>query len=785
MSRAFDRLANFAAGAPAAVLLLILTITAVALLGYIDPQRVSNLFGTAAADTSPAPSGNSDSADVPDVERVSLSDADAILVIESDDFFTPDGALALRSIVEDLEALDYVDSILWMDRVPILNIFGFPQPLFPRAESSGSRFADAKERALRHPLVGGQVLSRDARTVLLLINFEWLFVTSDDDVTVRLRETAEQTMTRFPGLKFEFYVTGRTPFTVTILETQKANSRKFQIIGYSMIGLMSLILFRGLSAVLMVALAPAMGVFWTLGILRFFDLQLNPFNDVVLPVMLSLVGLTDGVHLMVQIRRLRASGLSGREAARRGISEVGLACALTSLTTAIGFGSLSLAHSDVVQEFGWSCVIGVVLTFIAVVTVIPLACTTFLGRTVHIGHETGLIDRNLGRIGGLIEYVLPRSRLISRVAIGSTVLMTLICLSLRPDERRAGSLPLHSEAGIGMEHMDRAFGGLEFSAVDVSWSKSVSSDSAEVLDVVTQVDDLLHTEELIGGPLSIRNFLDTFPGDGAPAERMSMLELMPPPLKRAFYTPERRQASVNFRVQDLGIAKYGPVFERIESGLAEIAADHPEFTLELSGSAVRRWRQIYQVVMDLAASLGSAAVIIFGVLTLVYRSLRIGFISMIANVFPLSVTGTALVLTGQSLELVSVCAFTVCLGIAVDDTIHFLTRFEEVRKQAIRESDAIRITFQGVGTAMIMTTVVLITGFSTVLFSDMREQRIFVTMGMLTIGSALLGDLIFLPALLSHFPGRTGSSSPSGRDPDARGQNVEMHVGDDRPLAGP
>ncbi|MGE0378997.1 MAG: hypothetical protein AB7Q45_26650, partial [Planctomycetaceae bacterium] len=81
MSRAFDRLANFAAGAPAAVLLLILTITAVALLGYIDPQRVSNLFGTAAADTSPAPSGNSDSADVPDVERVSLSDADAILVI--------------------------------------------------------------------------------------------------------------------------------------------------------------------------------------------------------------------------------------------------------------------------------------------------------------------------------------------------------------------------------------------------------------------------------------------------------------------------------------------------------------------------------------------------------------------------------------------------------------------------------------------------------------------------------------------------------------------------------
>jgi predicted RND superfamily exporter protein len=350
--------------------------------------------------------------------------------------------------------------------------------------------------------------------------------------------------------------------------------------------------------------------------------------------------------------------------------------------------------------------------------------------------------------------------MISRIAIASTLVMTLVCLSLRPDERRAGSLPVHSEAAVGMERMDRAFGGLEFSAVDVSWTEHVASDSAEVLEVVTQVDDLLRAEELIGGPLSIRNFLDTFPGDGPAAERMSMLELMPPPLKRAFYTPERRQASVSFRVQDLGIAKYGPVFERVETGLAEIAAKHPQFTLQLSGSAVRRWQQIYQVVMDLAASLGSAAVIIFGVLTLVYRSLRIGFISMIANIFPLALTGTALVLTGQSLELVSVCAFTVCLGIAVDDTIHFLTRFEEIRGQTANENDAIRRAFTNVGTAMIMTTVVLITGFSTVLFSDMREQRIFVTMGILTIGSALVGDLIFLPALLSHFSGRTEPPPP-------------------------
>ena len=139
---------------------------------------------------------------------------------------------------------------------------------------------------------------------------------------------------------------------------------------------------------------------------------------------------------------------------------------------------------------------------------------------------------------------------------------------------------------------------------------------------------------LIGHPLSIRNLLAALPGEGGPDERMSMLELLPPPLKRAFYTPEHRSATVSFRVQDLGIATYGPVFERVEAGLQQITVEHPEFRFELMGSAVRRWRNLFQIVMDLASSLGSAAVIIFGVLGLAYRSLRIGLISIIPNVFP-------------------------------------------------------------------------------------------------------------------------------------------------------
>jgi predicted RND superfamily exporter protein len=108
-------------------------------------------------------------------------------------------------------------------------------------------------------------------------------------------------------------------------------------------------------------------------------------------------------------------------------------------------------------------------------------------------------------------------------------------------------------------------------------------------------------------------------------------------------------------------------------------------------------------------------------------------------------------ITGQPLEIVGVCAFTVCLGIAVDDTIHFLSRYREELRLTTDHHLAIERAFQGVGTGMIMTTVVLVAGFSSVLTSDTRDHRIFASLGIITLVAALLCDLFLLPALLAHF----------------------------------
>lgn len=84
----------------------------------------------------------------------------------------------------------------------------------------------------------------------------------------------------------------------------------------------------------------------------------------------------------------------------------------------------------------------------------------------------------------------------------------------------------------------------------------------------------------------------------------TMVELLPPPLKLALYDPDQHSAKITFRVQDLGTATYKPVFQRIESAIKEIRGENPGVEIALESDPIRRWKNLYQIVSDLAMSLG-------------------------------------------------------------------------------------------------------------------------------------------------------------------------------------
>lgn len=752
---------------PRLCLALLILLTGLAIGGYLDPDWPGKLksrwfpnsadAGIASGESSATE--NSSAGSNPNAPRRfgrrggfgnSQGRSEAVLVVKSPSIFTPEGSKAFREVVERVDALDVVASVRSLDQAPPLNIFGLSEPILPRGNATQQRFDVAKKKAIAHPLVVGQMLSEDAQTALIEIQYDWLYIQDNAQCTEPILAAAKQVASEHPGVPMEFHVTGNVPLRMVLMKNNRNNEIRYQVIGYSMILLMAAILFRGLSIVLVVAAVPVLGVFWTLGFLRYFDLQENPFSFVILPVLLSLVGFTDGVHIMIHIRKCMREGMVPKDACKRTLELVGLACFLTSLTTAIGMGSLAWANHQIVREFGWSCVLGVTATWISVMLVIPLISMTPWSRRLSRGSERDLLQHAIGRFEPTLRWIMDRKRSISYFAILLTVGLGGLALALRPDDRKSSAFPTGSDAQQSLAHLDQAMNGLDVCMINVKWDPQKLS-SEQVAMALDQAETVLKSEPLIGHPLSLVTLLNALPGEGSVLDKLSMAELLPPPLRQRLFDQDQSTATMTYRCKDLGTATYQSTFERIDQSLQSIARENPGLTMEMQGEAIWRWRNLYTIVTDLTASLGSAALIIFAVLAVAYRSLRLGLIAIIPNVLPLLASAAYMVITKQPLEVVSVCCFTICLGIAVDDTIHFISRYLEEFKHGGSHASVIQRSFREVGTGMMMTTIVLVAGFSSVVTSDTRDHRVFGALGVITLVTALLCDMFLLPALLAYF----------------------------------
>ncbi|MDG1897417.1 MAG: MMPL family transporter [Fuerstiella sp.] len=275
----------------------------------------------------------------------------------------------------------------------------------------------------------------------------------------------------------------------------------------------------------------------------------------------------------------------------------------------------------------------------------------------------------------------------------------------------------------------------------------------DVWAVIRDCEQLIVQQPLLGQPLSIRTALTVIRGPNR-RDQSVLANRLPDDLKAQFYRPDLRLALVATRTQDLGIATFGPIFERMESQLRQMESDNPGVEVKFVSDVIIEGRVVSQMIDELMSSLMMAAVVIFGVLAIAFRSLRVGLISIVPNLMPLAVSGTMRLMLGDSLGIAGACSFAICLGIAVDDTIHYLCHFKHERRLGSSPLVANQRTFITVGSALMLTTVVMTAGLGTVMTSQLPPHVNFAIMACTTLAVALPADLLFLPALLTLFPGK-------------------------------
>ena len=669
-----------------------------------------------------------------------------VVLLKAGNIFTPEAITALRQLVSSLRESKGVTKVYSIDDIPVIS-GGIPHRLLPEDTSNLSELQQARAEALVHPLVGGQLLSPNAEVAVIIVRLNIL--STIDELLLKADEIRSIAETVETDHNFNVLVTGSLVLMADWFNEMHSQRIRLTLIASCLTLIIGLLLLRNFSAVIITSIPYIFGTIWTLGAMGWIGIELTMLGTAI-PALLTAIGFSDSVHLMLHMRREVAAGSSAKAGAILAIRRIGIACALTSLTTAVGFGSLLLASRPSVRDFGGCCAMGCALTFIAVITLVPLLSATFLGRrcvAVVKSERSGRWNYFFDWIG---LHVLARPMLITVFGVLITVALTATALKLRPDVD-IQMYPPQSSSMRALKIFEKDFGGGGMIHAWVDW-KDPNDVPAGLVRALTDVHAIFDDDPFTSHPISALNLLQCI-GVEQKETRISLvlLSLFPKDLVERFIHFDHGCAVVNAKCPILGGSASVPAFSRIEQSLTALSGKYEQITFRLTGIPLVISRSLHKINLDLAKSLGLAAIIIFGIITLEFRSLRYGVICLIPNIFPLAVISAYLFFTGQSLQTISVLVFTICLGIAVDDTIHFMTRFRTEFRECGDAYEAVKRSFHAVGKALVITTIIFIFCFGSCANSTIPMVKNFAYLACIGFAAALVGDLIILPALLLVF----------------------------------
>jgi hypothetical protein len=234
-----------------------------------------------------------------------------------------------------------------------------------------------------------------------------------------------------------------------------------------------------------------------------------------------------------------------------------------------------------------------------------------------------------------------------------------------------------------------------------------------------------------------------------PEERAAvseLLQLAPKDEMERFVNVNHSRANLVVRTGEVGSASIRDLVSHLAAPLRETLP--PDLHAEATGNAILLARSADGIAGSQLQSVGSAAAAIFLLVTVALRSLRLGVIAMIPNLLPVAMFFGLLGLGAAPLSLPTSMIGSVALGIAVDDTVHFLVRYRRERRAGASPAEAARVTGLRTGLPIVTAAIMLSSGFAVIALSSFATLQEFGILFAVTVVFCIIAELLLMPALL-------------------------------------
>ncbi len=657
-----------------------------------------------------------------------------------------DDFLTLQNSLSTISGVDTTVSILSLQQ-PVIGVFGTRWRDVVRRKDSNQ--LDPNERPELNRFLGS-LISKDGESFLLIVKNEQQITKEEGDGV-------------YGEILEKFAQAGITPKAVAgkiqaqgdFVKLMESEFGQFLAFSFLLILIVLALIYRSWSGVLIPILVLAIGIAWAFGLIILGGRKLDVMS-VMQPTIFLIVGMSALIHFFTHLAK-KFDGQNKNEIIALVFKELFVAVGLTILTTGLGFISLYFTSIPALKSFGLSTGLGVFVIFIAIVLITP-------GLLYLLPVSLGFKRSNSNKLlftKGLI-WVFDKRKSILYFSIIISLLSVVMGSQVKINGFLLDSLPKDHPIQKDLSYFDAQFGGsnpLEIYLEASNPENNLLSLEAlrEIEKIENELTRIFGVRELVS-PLSYIKTLNqaqnqgdykafVFPSQG---QFRRLKRLLSKPLnddQSLFLSKDLRKGRISGRLPDLGsdlMTQKRKEFnqfiqQEIDSGIVQARWTGTAYLIDKGHQSVT-----WQMVKGL-----SAAFLLVGIVAgFLFKSWRISFILLIPNLIPLFLMAGLMFLLGIEFKLSTAILFSIAFGIAVDDSIHFMTRLKFELEKGKSLLYAIKRTFLETGFAIALTTLVLVSGFGLLMFSQF-EVTYFT--GMLISASlifALLADLILLPVLL-------------------------------------
>ncbi len=682
------------------------------------------------------------------------SDMVVMLIISDKNLFEAEKLKAIKQMLKRLEKLDFVINSSSLFNVPnVREVDGYVEskPFLLDIPQNPQQTQQLIDDALANTLVHKNLISTDHQT--MAIN---LFIKELPDQHGRDAEITRAIEGELEPLKSIV----DNVFQMSAPYVRDQISRQIQVDMNSMLpaALVVLIVVLGLSmGRLNCAVVPlssaSISIVLTLSFMAWMDIPINVLTSII-PAMLIIIGSTEDVHLMAEYHSGIREGLSRDEAVQRLPVNQSMAIFLAFVTTIAGFLSITVSDLELLQEFGWLVSAGLVVNFLVTTLFVPAYLRLFGGSISHINIDLNIFQLIAAGIFSLVMRIKKTTLLLLMLtagyfAWGAQFLEinndTLAYFDQQSDVRKRAEI-IHQDLS-GMQ----TFSIILDSGIEGTFKKT------RYLEEVEKVQQFIDQQGVFDKSFSFADFIKLTHKvmEGIDTPRLPFedevvqvyMEFVQFEAVSSYVNPDYSTTRILVRHNQGNSLVLKQAFSEIENYIKHDLQS--PMKIILTGDSVLNNKAADAMAWGQIQSLVLMVVVILLLVSILFIDFRAGFIALIPNVFPVIVLFGVMGYYHIPLDSGTTMVAVIALGICVDDTIHFLSRYHFFTRGTDDVEKALRKTILHEATPIGTTSIALALGFSTLVLSSFQPVVYFGALSALVMVLAMFSTFILTPILLS------------------------------------